>query len=372
MCVRWVERVLLRCYVGCVDPPWCFCRQVLWSIREVDILHVISIRGTLEIVTLLLNYFMSRFSRFGLFVLVLALLGAGAFFYITRPVKAPSADVPSKDATHAPAGTTRYAVTPGDSGAEFNVWEVLRGKDFLVVGKTTNVHGDIFLNRETPSASTMGTIRVNARALKTDSPQRDGAIARLILRSENDANEWMTFAPTALSGMPAVIVEGQTFNFSATGNLTIAGVTRSATFHGSVTLTDAATLTGHAETTVQYKDFGLTIPNVPFVARVDENVALKVNLVARAETKAAAMTTITEQEAVERVKKQKAVVAWLANFNGTGLVSLETGGKAVVEADHEEDDAYVVHVYEVLRDHTATQGWYRVNKKTGIVTSETP
>jgi hypothetical protein len=41
-------------------------------------------------------------------------------------------------------------------------------------------------------------------------------------------------------------------------------------------------LVGQAETTVQRSDFNLSIPNVPFVANVGEDVALKLNLVANA------------------------------------------------------------------------------------------
>lgn len=48
----------------------------------------------------------------------------------------------------------------------------------------------------------------------------------------------------------------------------------------------------------------------------------------------------------------------------------------VTDVDHEEDDMYVIHVYENVVDdaatgegHTATYGWYYVNKKTGAITS---
>ncbi|MGV7117220.1 hypothetical protein [Paenibacillus kyungheensis] len=48
----------------------------------------------------------------------------------------------------------------------------------------------------------------------------------------------------------------------------------------------------------------------------------------------------------------------------------------VADVDHEEDNMYVVHVYENVVDdaatgegHTATYGWYYVDKKTGAITS---
>lgn len=48
----------------------------------------------------------------------------------------------------------------------------------------------------------------------------------------------------------------------------------------------------------------------------------------------------------------------------------------VTDVDHEEDNMYVVHVYENVVDdaatgegHTATYGWYYVDKTTGAITS---
>ncbi|MBI4276797.1 hypothetical protein HY629_03090, partial [Candidatus Uhrbacteria bacterium] len=52
--------------------------------------------------------------------------------------------------------------------------------------------------------------------------------------------------------------------------------------------------------------------------------------------------------------------------------SLETGGRAFIEVDHTEGDIATVHVYEILRDHSATLGWYDVDKKTGAVTRQKP
>lgn len=46
----------------------------------------------------------------------------------------------------------------------------------------------------------------------------------------------------------------------------------------------------------------------------------------------------------------------------------------VIEVDHNEGNNYVVHVYEVVMDdettgHTATYGWYYVDKSTGKLES---
>lgn len=42
---------------------------------------------------------------------------------------------------------------------------------------------------------------------------------------------------------------------------------------------------------------------------------------------------------------------------------------SIIEFDHEENNAYVIHCYDIIVDHTATSGWYYVDKSTGNVTS---
>ncbi len=52
------------------------------------------------------------------------------------------------------------------------------------------------------------------------------------------------------------------------------------TFDTTVTLGDDNRLTGQASTTVQYADFGLSIPNVPAVVSVEDSVQLQLDFVA--------------------------------------------------------------------------------------------
>ncbi|SDM15450.1 Copper amine oxidase N-terminal domain-containing protein [Paenibacillus sp. OK060] len=69
---------------------------------------------------------------------------------------------------------------------------------------------------------------------------------------------------------------------------------------------------------------------------------------------------ITEKEAVKLVKNKY-------GYNSSYLI---------VEVDNELDNQYVVHVYEVVIDdektgegHTATYGWYYVDKSSGKISS---
>ena len=156
---------------------------------------------------------------------------------------------------------------------EFRIDEVLRGEDFTAVGATRDLTGEIAAAPGATTSLRFGRIKVNARTLKTDSQQRDGAIARLILKSEDPANEFIVFDPTDLT------LATSTSEMTLSGNLTVSGVTKPVAFTGNVSR-NASQLLGQFQTTLKRSDFNLEIPSVPFVASVADLVKVKVNFVA--------------------------------------------------------------------------------------------
>jgi polyisoprenoid-binding protein YceI len=70
------------------------------------------------------------------------------------------------------------------------------------------------------------------------------------------------------------VTVGQPFTFQLTGDLTIRETTRPATFDVNATLQPDGTLSGTATSTIQYSDWGVSIPSVPFVASVGDQVVL--------------------------------------------------------------------------------------------------
>lgn len=223
----------------------------------------------------------------GIFVVV-AVVGIGAFLYLTRDIAAPSQDVQSSaeqiEVSDEAANEVVYRISQDDSQVTYTINEVLNGVDTTVVGATSEVAGDILINMDDPSQSQVGAISINARTFETDEDRRDNSVARFILQSEDDANEFITFVPTAISGLPESAAIGDTLSFEVTGDLTIAGTTNAVTFSVTATLESEAQLVGHAETTVAYADFNLSIPNVPFVASVEDTVVLSMDFVANAVT----------------------------------------------------------------------------------------
>lgn len=217
-------------------------------------------------------------------VVVIIVLAIGAFWYVSRPLPAPSTNTTATATTTGPMaelGETAYALVAEKSEAKYEIDETLNGSPKHVVGTTTNVSGDLFVNMSEPAKSRLGTITINARTLKTDSDKRDNTVGRVILKSADEANEFITFEPAKLLGMPSKLEEGKEFMFKVTGNLTAAGVTKEVTFDGKAT-PSGKTIVGTVSTVVKYSDFDMSIPKLPFLAWVDDKVTLTLNFVANA------------------------------------------------------------------------------------------
>jgi len=173
-----------------------------------------------------------------------------------------------------------FDIVSDQSQVSFTLTEELRGQPTTVVGTTNQVAGQIGVDFSNPQASQIGEIRIDARTLTTPEEMRNRTIRGQILQSAQDKYEFISFKPTAVTGLPDTITMGEAFTFQITGDLTIRDITQSVTFDATVTPVSATQLEGTATTTVQRGDFGLNIPNVPQVANVSEAVQLAINFVA--------------------------------------------------------------------------------------------
>jgi len=64
---------------------------------------------------------------------------------------------------------------------------------------------------------------------------------------------------------------------------------------------------------------------------------------------------VTKEKAVELVKE-------FMKSKGSYMPS-------IIEVDNEDSEKYTIHAYDIVENHTATTGWYTVNKATGKVES---
>lgn len=168
-----------------------------------------------------------------------------------------------------------------ESNVEFSIGEILREKDFTAVGTTNKISGKVFvLNEDEKNIYvSIGEILVDARDFKTDSENRDRAISGFILRSKNNNDyNFIKFVPEENS--ITLDKSGKDYTMELKGDLTISGITKPATFSVSLN-TKEGVISGTADASIKRSDFDLKIPSVPFVAKVDDQFFVKVNIVAR-------------------------------------------------------------------------------------------
>jgi polyisoprenoid-binding protein YceI len=158
--------------------------------------------------------------------------------------------------------------------------EVLRGSPYTVVGTTDQVAGQFAFDAADPTTAQIGTILIDARTLATDDQSRTRALGNAIL--DTNEYEYIVFTPTEITGLPESVTAGQPFTFQATGDLTITDTTRPVTLDISVTPTSDGSVDGTATATIGYADWGVSIPSLPFVASVDQDVVLKLDFSATA------------------------------------------------------------------------------------------
>jgi len=219
----------------------------------------------------------------GIVVLIaIVLVAAAAWFFVLGDTEEASAPISSEPVavTEASGGSTVFEIVQAESEARFMLGELLRGEPTTVIGVTDQVAGEIAVDPNDPARTQVGVIKINARTLATDSDMRNRAIGNRILQTGD--YEFITFTPTSISGMPASVAVGESFSFQVTGSLTIRDISHETTFEVTVTPASEMRLEGLATATIARADYNLTIPNVPSVADVDEEVLLELEFVATA------------------------------------------------------------------------------------------
>ncbi|HEY0979856.1 MAG TPA: YceI family protein [Candidatus Paceibacterota bacterium] len=219
-------------------------------------------------------------------IIVLLAIGAGAFLYLTRPVKvedsSTTAGVESELSADNKKGETLYRINKEQSTAKFTIKEDLRGEPFTVVGTTNDISGDVVLKTEGKAELTIGTILIDVRTFKTDNANRDGAINRLIVQTGTEGHEYAVLTNTSVSGLPETITVGTPFTFEVTGDLMLAGIKKPATFAVTATQNEGS-LSGTLSSTLKRSDYKLVIPNIPFVANVSDDFVVSADFVAVAQ-----------------------------------------------------------------------------------------
>lgn len=202
---------------------------------------------------------------------------------ISAPTLPPAAEATASAASaddSAGGDVVTFTIVPAESEVRFLLDEDLRGERITVVGRTSEVAGQIRVNFANPSATELGTIRINMRTLATDNEFRNRAIRSQILRTADAANEFSDFVPQSITGLPETVTFNEPFSFQISGTFTVLGTPRPITFDVTVTPVSETRLEGSARAVINRNDWGLTIPSVPGVANVEEEVELEIDFVA--------------------------------------------------------------------------------------------
>lgn len=220
-----------------------------------------------------------RGTRIGILLVVIFALIAGGALFVRQTIFGGSTGQ-----THQPLGLATlepashgviYTLDDSSTTASFTIHEVLFGNPNTVVGKTNKVSGQARVDQQNPALSKVGEIRIDVSTLVTDNDLRNNIIRNQILETNQPGNQYATFVPTALKGLPTTkIAYGQQLTFQIIGNLTIHGATHPATFDAQATLASGSLLTGTAQTTIAYADYGISVPDVPSVTGIDKTVVL--------------------------------------------------------------------------------------------------
>ena len=220
----------------------------------------------------------------GIVVVLLVAILAFAFLRTPEEASEPIAAIPlsetSGETSLGAEGLTVFQMSTTDSEVRFQLDEDLRGNRLTVIGSTNQVAGEIALDFNDLTTVAVGVIQINARTLATDNNMRNRAIQNQIL--DTGSYEYITFTPTAVNGLPDSISVGESVSFTIDGELTIRDVASPATLTVEATAVSATQISGTATTVVTRETYGLTIPNVPNVANVEDEVELYIDFVANA------------------------------------------------------------------------------------------
>jgi polyisoprenoid-binding protein YceI len=140
------------------------------------------------------------------------------------------------------------------------------------VGRTPDVTGSLTL-----AGTTISSVEINANlgTLESDKPQRDNQLHRQAL--ETDQFPTATFSLTSPIELGSVPIDGQVIQATATGNLTIHGVTKSVLIPVEARLAgNVVTVTGSID--ILFSDYGMSRPTSFLVLTIADHGTMEFQL----------------------------------------------------------------------------------------------
>jgi len=155
----------------------------------------------------------------------------------------------------APARADGSYATTSESQVGYRVVEVLFGQDTEAVGRTNSVTGSITI---AGTQVTAGQFSVDMDTLKSDESRRDNVFRGEVMEtSKFPTATFVLTEPIELGSIPA---DGQQITATATGDLTLHGVTKSVTFDVAAKKTGTS-IGVQGSTDVKFADYGIENPS---------------------------------------------------------------------------------------------------------------
>jgi polyisoprenoid-binding protein YceI len=218
--------------------------------------------------------------------LILGAAAVGILYFVVFAGSSPQKLALSSPTPSASGSTTSPTSTPGagtwtvtsGSVAGYRVREQLASlaAPSDAVGRTSAISGTFSLTQSASGdAVTAASFSVDVTKLTSDQSRRDQRIHSQGL--ESDRYPTATFKLTSPIALPAGTVSGQTIHVSATGDLTIHGVTKSVTIPIDARLT-GSTIELVGSTTFPFSQFGMTPPSIGGFVTVQNNATMEFQL----------------------------------------------------------------------------------------------
>ncbi len=191
-----------------------------------------------------------------------------------KPATAPTVTAAPEASTSDPGevGDLSGGWTVADgSFAGYRVDEVLNGTDVTVTGRTEQVTGELTVAGLTLESA---SFEVDVASIATDSANRDDYFRTEALRTDEfPTASFVLTEPITVDAAPAV---GEVRTVQATGDLTLAGVTKPVTVELQAVL-NGATGQVAGSIPITFADFGVEAPNLGFVS-VEPNGTVEFSL----------------------------------------------------------------------------------------------
>jgi polyisoprenoid-binding protein YceI len=207
-------------------------------------------------------------------VVALVLFVGGPFLYINvikedapAPLALPTPTPTSTTGADGASSTTAAPGAPAPEGVDgswvvaegttvgYRVEEVLFGQSTEGVGRTSEVEGTMTIDG---NEVTEVELTVDMASVTSDSSQRDGQFTGRIM--ETSAHPTATFALTAPIDLGSVPADGAAVTVSATGDLTLKGVTKSVTFDLQAQRA-GGTISVQGAIPITFADYGINDPS---------------------------------------------------------------------------------------------------------------